>query len=289
MTWAGRLKFVAMGACLLGAGTAQARIHHASHGSPRSHETVRDGTFKGGAFSFWHGMPISFAASRHETGQYFAEREIGRFGRHASRGRAWAYADGAPAASYGHSSGLQCVAFARSDSGIELSGNADAWWDNAAGVYQRGARPESGSVLNFRSNGAMRLGHVAVVSQVVSAREIEIDHANWNMRGGISRAISVVDVSPYNDWSAVRVALGRSGDYGSIYPTFGFIYNRPDTGRMVTASAAAPLVDLNPAPRDLRGSARDSYDEVAEAPDAGEPSFRRVSYRHHARHRRHRA
>ncbi len=291
MTWAGSLKLIALGASLLGAASAQARSHHSSHASAGRHEASRDGALRSGAFSLGHGMPITFATSRHGMGQYFAEREIGRFGRHASHGRsrAWAYADEAPAVSYGHSSGLQCVAFARSDSGIELSGNADAWWDNAAGLYQRGARPETGSVLNFRANGAMRLGHVAVVSQVLSPREIEIDHANWNMRGGISRATSVVDVSPYNDWSAVRVALGRSGDYGSIYPTFGFIYNRPDTGRMVTASAAAaPLADLNPAPRDLRGSARDSYDEVAEAPDSGEPSFRRVSYHHHARHRRHR-
>ncbi len=283
MMWAGRLKLIALGACLLGTGTAQAHSPHPSHGSSGRHEASRSR-----AFGLGHGMPITFATSRHGMGTYFADREIGRFGRHASRGRVWAYT--APAFTYGHSSGLQCVAFARSDSGIELSGNADAWWDNAAGLYQRGARPEFGSVLNFRANGAMRLGHVAVVSQVLSPREIEIDHANWNMRGGISRATSVVDVSPYNDWSAVRVALGHSGDYGSIYPTFGFIYNRPDTGRMVTASVAtAPLVDLNPAPRDLRGSARDSYDEVAEAPDSAEPLFRRVSYRHHARHHRHRS
>ena len=283
MMWAGRLKLIALGACLLGTGTAQAHSPHASHGSSGRHEASRSG-----AFGLGHGMPITFATGRHGMGAYFADHEIGRFGRHASHGRAWAYT--APAFTYGHSSGLQCVAFARSDSGIELSGNADAWWDNAAGLYQRGARPETGSVLNFRANGAMRLGHVAVVSQILSPREIEIDHANWNMHGGISRATSVVDVSPYNDWSAVRVALGRSGDYGSIYPTFGFIYNRPDTGRMVTASAAAaPLVDLNPAPRDLRGSARDSYDEVAEAPDSAEPLFRRVSYRHHARYHRHRS
>ena len=287
MMWAGHLKLIAFGACLLGAGAAQAhsRSLHGAHGSPARHEARAE------ALGLGRGMPISFATSRRGMGRFFAEREIGRFGRHStSRGHGWGYADGAYAARQGHSSGLQCVAFARSDSGIELSGNADAWWDNAAGIYQRGARPEAGSVLNFRANGAMRLGHVAVVSQVLSAREIEIDHANWNMRGGVSRATSVVDVSPYNDWSAVRVALGRSGDYGSIYPTFGFIYNRPDTGRMVTASAAAaPLADLNPAPRDLRGSARDSYDEVAEAPDSAEPSFRRVSYRHHARHRRHRS
>ncbi len=175
----------------------------------------------------------------------------------------------------GHSGGgIQCVTFARADSGIELSGNASAWWDNAAGVYQRGARPEAGSVLNFRANGSMRMGHVAVVNQVVDSRTIEIDHANWGgpgaVRGGISRDISVVDVSPGNDWSAVRVALGHSGEFGSIYPTYGFIYNRPDRGTMVAANEArGPVPALNPAPRDLRGPGmrETAFDEVAEAPD----------------------
>ena len=194
------------------------------------------------------------------------------------------------AATAGHSGGgIQCVTFARADSGIELSGNANTWWYNAAGVYQRGARPEAGSVLNFRANGSMRMGHVAVVNQVVDARTIDIDHANWGgpgaVRGGISRDISVVDVSPGNDWSAVRVALGHSGEYGSIYPTYGFIYNRPDRGTMVAANdTRAPLPSLNPAPRDLRGAVRDiAYDEVAEAPDGPMPSHRSVSG-HHRRH-----
>ena len=129
-------------------------------------------------------------------------------------------------------------------------------------------------MLNFRANGSMRMGHVAVVNQVVDSRTIEIDHANWGgpgaIRGGISRDISVVDVSPSNDWSAVRVALGHSGEFGSIYPTYGFIYNRPDHGTMVAANDnRAPVPSLNPAPRDLRGfGAREvAFDEVAEAPD----------------------
>ena len=193
----------------------------------------------------------------------------------------------------GHSGGgIQCVTFARADSGIELSGNASAWWYNAAGVYQRGARPEAGSVLNFRANGAMRMGHVAVVNQVVDNRTIEIDHANWGgpgaVRGGISRDISVVDVSPSNDWSAVRVALGHSGEFGSIYPTYGFIYNRPDRGTLVAANQSrAPLPALNPAPRDLRSYAtrEAAFDEVAEAPDATGFVTRRSLSAHHHLHR----
>ncbi len=177
--------------------------------------------------------------------------------------------------------GIQCVTFARAATGIELSGNASDWWDNAAGLYQRGARPEVGSVLNFRANGRMRMGHVAVVTAVLNGRSVEIDHANWSgpgaVRGGVSRAITVVDVSPENDWSAVRVELGHSEEYGSVYPTYGFIYNRPDgspapTGTMV--ASAAPIPRMNPPPADLRPSSqrvagrlsRNRFEEVAEAP-----------------------
>jgi surface antigen len=149
--------------------------------------------------------------------------------------------------SYG---GLQCVPFARAASGIQLKGNAANWWDAANGVYARGQAPEAGSILNFRANGSMRLGHVAVVKSVLSSREIEIDHANWAgpgaSKGGVSRSIPVVDVSANNDWSAVRVGLGHSGNYGSIYPTYGFIYDRPDTDVLARTPAR--------------------YDEIAEAP-----------------------
>ncbi len=184
--------------------------------------------------------------------------------------------------------GLQCVAFARADSGIEIIGNASAWWDHAAGIYARGARPEPGAVLNFRANWVMRLGHVAVVKQVVDSRTIEIDHANWNVPGGISRDISVVDVSLRNDWSAVRVAVNHSGDYGSIYPTYGFIYNRSDDGTMVVSNdVAKPVPALNPAPRDLRAPVLDKLgdDEVAEAPDDAGLSGDQRPVNHYGRYR----
>lgn len=183
--------------------------------------------------------------------------------------------------------GLQCVPFARENTGIELAGNAANWWENAEGVYQRGARPEVGSVLNFRANGRMRMGHVAVVSGVIDGRNIEIDHANWSGHGGVGRNISVVDVSPGNDWSAVRVALSHSGEFGSIYPTYGFIYDRPDHGTMVANTGVAPL--LAAAPRDLRpASERDAggglqEEEVAEASDDVQPRSRH-GWSRHGRH-----
>lgn len=195
---------------------------------------------------------------------------------------------GRSVARYGRTGGgLQCVPFARENTGIELTGNANTWWDSADGVYERGAKPEVGSILNFRATGRMRMGHVAVVTNVIDSRNIEIDHANWG-RGQISRNITVVDVSPNNDWTAVRVGL-NSGDYGSIYPTYGFIYDRPDKGTMVANNDAAPAPVLNPAPRDLRpaserievATAATEPEEVAEAADEPAPRYsRHRSYRH---------
>ena len=158
--------------------------------------------------------------------------------------------------------GLQCVPFARAESGIVIKGNAANWWDEAAGVYARGSRPEPGAVLNFRSTGHMRLGHVAVVTNVLSAREVEIDHANWGWtsatHGNVTLAMRVMDVSAGNDWTAVRVELGHTGQFGAVYPTYGFIYDRPDTGVLV----ANTLRDLHPT---VERPALDA-DEVAEAP-----------------------
>lgn len=145
---------------------------------------------------------------------------------------------------------IQCVAFAKWDAGIEISGNARDWWANAAGVYERGSRPENGSVLSFRANGRMPLGHVAVVSGITDSRTIVIDQSHWNSRG-ITRDIEVKDVSEDNDWSAVRVQLGHGAAFGSIYSTHGFIYPRPDRGTVlanVAPTPAAPAVEVAEAP-----------------------------------------
>jgi surface antigen len=149
---------------------------------------------------------------------------------------------------------VQCVPFARAVSGIALKGNAAVWWDQAAGIYARGHTPEVGSILNFRASRAMPLGHVAVVTRVVNSREIEVEHAHW-AGSGIKRDVLVIDVSPNGDWSAVRVALSRNGPLGnSVYPTYGFIYNRP----------AAPTTQM--------ARVSQSEDEVAEAPASDAPA-----------------
>lgn len=174
-------------------------------------------------------------------------------------------------------SALQCVPFARENSGIELSGNAGTWWDSASGLYERGARPEVGSILNFRATGHMRMGHVAVVANVISPRHIEIDHANWGAPGRISRNIDVVDVSPSNDWTEVRVALSQAEDYGGVYPTYGFIYDRPDHGTMVANNAQ----DVRPASeRVTLQAAAPAPEEVAEAPGDDDDATPRYSSRH---------
>jgi surface antigen len=169
---------------------------------------------------------------------------------------------------------IQCVAFAKQDAGIEIAGNARDWWNNAAGTYQRGRRPETGSVLSFMANGRMPLGHVAVVSDVEDSRTIHIDQSHWNS-GGISRDIEVKDVSENNDWTAVRVQLGRGEAFGSIYPTHGFIYPRADNGVIEEASERAPMPVLDPAPADLRRAYSHHHHvdeaasvEVAEMPTA---------------------
>jgi hypothetical protein len=176
--------------------------------------------------------------------------------------------------------GISCVPYARQVSGIEVAGNAWQWWNNAEGRYARGDAPEAGSVLTFRSNGRMRLGHVAVVSQVVNAREVIVQHANWpggGSRSGVSQNVTVVDVSEANNWSAVRVELGRGGEFGSIYPTYGFIYNRPDTG-LITSSLTrpAPLTAMNRVPSDLRPAAERSWHTVEEVAEAPATSARRI-------------
>ena len=122
---------------------------------------------------------------------------------------------------------LQCVPFARQLSGIELFGRAATWWAQAAGRYARGNEPRTGAVLAFAASRAMPLGHVAVVSQVVNAREVLLTHANWSYRGGIERNVRAIDVSLAGDWSEVRVWHGPTRALGlRANPALGFIYPR---------------------------------------------------------------
>ncbi|EQB33329.1 CHAP domain-containing protein [Sphingobium ummariense] len=120
---------------------------------------------------------------------------------------------------------LQCAPFARQVSGIQLFGNANTWWNQAEGRYDRGHEPRVGAVLAFSSSRRMPVGHVAMVSKVVSDREVLLTHANWSYRGGVERNVRAIDVSPNNDWTDVRVWYGPIGDLGlRSNPARGFIY-----------------------------------------------------------------
>ncbi|RKE53824.1 MULTISPECIES: CHAP domain-containing protein [unclassified Sphingomonas] len=120
----------------------------------------------------------------------------------------------------------QCVTFARSVSGIEIRGNANTWWSQAEGRYERGHTPKAGSVLAFAATSRMRVGHVAMVSQVINDHEVLLTHANWSRPGAIETNVRAIDVSPAGDWSMVKVWYGPQGGLGtSAYPTKGFIYS----------------------------------------------------------------
>ncbi|SLN29989.1 CHAP domain protein [Aquimixticola soesokkakensis] len=117
-----------------------------------------------------------------------------------------------------------CVPFARNASGIQLRGNAHLWWNAAVGKYARGNEPQVGAVMVFSASRSMKIGHVAVVSKVVSDREILIDHANWK-RNQVTRGQRVVDVSKNGDWSAVKVE-SAPGSLGRTNPVSGFVYSK---------------------------------------------------------------
>jgi surface antigen len=130
----------------------------------------------------------------------------------------------------------QCAPFARMISGIDIRGNANTWWAQAAGRYERGHSPKVGAVLAFEASHRMRVGHVATVSKVLSDREVLLTHANWSRPGQVEHDVRAVDVSAAGDWSLVKVWYAPQGGLGTTaYPAKGFIYS----GRAPSAELAA--------------------------------------------------
>jgi surface antigen len=143
---------------------------------------------------------------------------------------------------------LQCVPFARAESGIDIRGNANTWWHQAASRFDRGQEPQVGAVMAFAPTRGMPIGHVAVVSRIVSDREILINHSNWSpingRRGQIERNVRVLDVSSAGNWSQVRVWYAPLQDLGTrVNPVQGFIYPRSaapvETSTTLAAIAAS--------------------------------------------------
>ena len=179
----------------------------------------------------------------------------------------------------------QCVPFARLISGVQIYGDAYTWWRQAVGKYETGFQPKAGAVLCFKPNGKMRLGHVAVVSQVLTDRVIQITHANWSRIGGtrgqIEKDVTVIDVSPSGDWSQVKVWYDPVRDLGSsTYPTHGFIYqdataikiansrlNSAQNAAIAVAQGAAgqvaSVIRPGAGPLQILSQAADSTDRIA--------------------------
>jgi hypothetical protein len=146
---------------------------------------------------------------------------------------------------------LQCVPFARAESGVDLFGNAETWWAQAAGRYERGQEPRVGAVLAMPGTRAMPLGHVAVVSRIVSDREILISHSNWSpingRRGQVERNVRAVDVSEKGDWSRVRIWYAPIGDLGlRASPVSGFIYSDGVKGKSLGDAPRWARADWKP-------------------------------------------
>jgi len=138
---------------------------------------------------------------------------------------------------------LTCVPFARELSGIRISGDAHTWWGQAARLgYRRGQAPRPGAVLVFARTRRLASGHLSVVTHRLAPREILVTHANWGdsaaSRGRIDQDVRVIDVSPGNDWTAVRVWHAPSRRIGiTVYRTDGFIYAPADTTRAELSEA----------------------------------------------------
>lgn len=117
-----------------------------------------------------------------------------------------------------------CVEYARVRSGLAVFGDAKFWWSRAKNLYVRMAAPAEDAVMVFSGSKRLKRGHVAVVTHIVSKREIRVDQANWQNHGEIDHATPVLDVSAKNDWSKVRVWDMRSNGFGAhVYAISGFI------------------------------------------------------------------
>lgn len=116
---------------------------------------------------------------------------------------------------------LQCAIYARQRTGFALTGEARNWWPQAEGRYRRASTPSPGAVIVL---GGTDAGHVAVVTRVLSDRQIIVDHANWLGGGEIITGALVEDASSANDWTAVRVWNVETNAMGlRAYPVYGFV------------------------------------------------------------------
>lgn len=137
---------------------------------------------------------------------------------------------------------LQCVPFAREESGVEIYGNANTWWRQAQGRFETAAAPEEGGVMVLHGYANANRGHVAVVREIVSPRLIIVDHANWLNNGEITRNVPVRDVSPEGDWSQVQVWHVPGRHWGArTYNVQGFIVGALEEAKAQQTAAEAAV------------------------------------------------
>ncbi len=163
-----------------------------------------------------------------------------------------------------------CVHYARQLTSFTIQGDAWTWWQHAEGRYQRGLRPAAGSVLVFRRTGRLHYGHVSVVSKVIDRRTILVDHS-WLRGRTLYRNMKVVDTSPNNNWSSVKVWYQPNGQLGQRdYPTLGFIYPRGSRGHdeplTVAANNTGNAEEVDGAAEEVRPVARARSVRHQEAP-----------------------
>jgi hypothetical protein len=120
------------------------------------------------------------------------------------------------------------VAYVKSVTGMAIPGEAWSWWDGSNGRYARGHSPVPSAVLVFCQQQNLPAGHLAIVTKVLSSREVRISHADWAStwatRGRITGNVPVLDVSRANDWTQVRLWYSNSGTVDEVYDAYGFVY-----------------------------------------------------------------
>ncbi len=121
----------------------------------------------------------------------------------------------------------QCVPFARRASGIQIRGDAHTWW-RQADPEKRFKDPKPGAVMVLSKTRRLSLGHLAVVTDLVNEREINVTHTNWGWdrktRMMAYDYMRVKDVSKAGDWSQAVFWNPHGGHFGSPYKVSGFIY-----------------------------------------------------------------
>ncbi len=158
-------------------------------------------------------------------------------------------ASGARIGDAGQAAPVECAPFARALTGVNLSGNAADWWWQAEGRYARSRTPQVGSILVYRRSSRLPYGHVAVVSAVLSRRQIMVTQANW-VHHRVTEDQLVLDVSPDGDWSSVRVWWPPTNQMGTAdYDVFGFIRPEHPSGHDHILAAVPRAIEVAEASR----------------------------------------